>query len=218
MKYIAPSILSADFARLGDEVKAVEAAGADWIHADVMDGHFVPNITFGPLIVEAVRRVTSLPIDVHLMIEKPDDYITAFAKAGATYISVQVESGVHLNRSIQLIRQCGAQPGVVLNPSTPLQAVDWILEYVDYVLIMSVNPGFGGQAFIPNSLDKIKQLRQMIQTRKLGTLIEIDGGVNEKTISAIAKAGVDIFVAGSAIFGSRDYTETISNFRQKMES
>ena len=217
MKLIAPSILSADFARLGDEVKAVEAAGADWIHADVMDGHFVPNITFGPLIVEAVRRVTSLPIDVHLMIEKPDDYITAFAKAGATYISVQVESGVHLNRSIQLIRQSGAQPGVVLNPSTPLQAVDWILEYVDYVLIMSVNPGYGGQAFIPNSLDKIRELRRMIQARKLNTLIEIDGGVNENTISAVADAGTDIFVAGSAIFGSRDYKETIDGFRKKID-
>ncbi len=217
MKYIAPSILSADFARLGDEIKAVEAAGADWIHADVMDGHFVPNITFGPLIVEAVRRVTTLPIDVHLMIENPDDYITAFAKAGATYISVQVESCVHLNRSVQLIRECGAKPGVVLNPSTPLQSVDWILEYVDYVLVMSVNPGFGGQAFIPNSLDKIKELRRMIHNRKLSTLIEIDGGVNEKTISAIADAGVDIFVAGSAIFGSRNYTETISNFREKMD-
>jgi ribulose-phosphate 3-epimerase len=218
MKLIAPSILSADFARLGDEIKAVEAAGADWIHADVMDGHFAPNITFGPLIVEAVRRVTTLPIDVHLMIENPDDYIKAFAKAGATYISVQIESCVHLNRSVQLIRECGAKPGVVLNPSTPLQSVDWILEYVDYVLVMSVNPGFGGQAFIPNSLDKIKELRRMIHNRKLSTLIEIDGGVNEKTISAIADAGVDIFVAGSAIFGSRNYTETISNFREKMES
>ena len=217
MKYIAPSILSADFARLGDEIKAVEAAGADWIHADVMDGHFVPNITFGPLIVEAVRRVTTLPIDVHLMIENPDDYITAFAKAGATYISVQVESCVHLNRSVQLIRECGAKPGVVLNPSTPLQSVDWILEYVDYVLVMSVNPGFGGQAFIPNSLDKIKELRRMIHNRKLSTLIEIDGGVNEKTISAVADAGTDIFVAGSAIFGSRDYKETIGSFRKKIE-
>ncbi len=181
MKYIAPSILSADFARLGDEIKAVEAAGADWIHADVMDGHFVPNITFGPLIVEAARRITTLPIDVHLMIENPDDYIPAFAKAGANYISVQIESCVHLNRSIQLIRECGAKPGVVLNPSTPLQSVDWVLEYVDYVLIMSVNPGFGGQAFIANSLDKIKQLRHMIQNRKLSTLIEIDGGVNDCT-------------------------------------
>ncbi len=218
MKLIAPSILSADFARLGDEIKAVEAAGADWIHADVMDGHFVPNITFGPLVVEAVRRVTSLPIDVHLMIENPDDYITAFADAGATYISVQVESCVHLNRSVQLIRECGAKPGVVLNPSTPLQSVDWILEYVDYVLVMSVNPGFGGQAFIPSSLDKIKELRLMIQNRKLSTLIEIDGGVNEKTITDIAAAGVDIFVAGSAIFGSRDYEETICSFRKKIDN
>jgi ribulose-phosphate 3-epimerase len=218
MKYIAPSILSADFARLGEEIKAVEAAGADWIHADVMDGHFVPNITFGPLIVEAVRRETTLPIDVHLMIENPENYIPAFARAGATYISIQIESCVHLNRSIQLIRECGARPGVVLNPSTPLQSVDWILEYVDYVLVMSVNPGFGGQAFIPNSLDKIKELRRMIRSRKSGTLIEIDGGVNENTISALAEAGVDIFVAGSAIFGSRDYKETISNFRGKLES
>lgn len=214
MKYIAPSILSADFARLGEEVKAVEAAGADWIHADVMDGHFVPNITFGPLIVEAVRRETTLPIDVHLMIENPENYIPAFAKAGATYISIQIESCVHLNRSIQLIRECGAKPGVVLNPSTPLQSVDWILEYVDYVLVMSVNPGFGGQAFIPNSLDKIKELRRTIRSRKLGTLIEIDGGVNENTISAIAEAGVDIFVAGSAIFGSRDYKETIASLKK----
>ena len=214
MKYIAPSILSADFARLGEEVKAVEAAGADWIHADVMDGHFVPNITFGPLIVEAVRRETTLPIDVHLMIENPENYIPAFAKAGATYISIQIESCVHLNRSIHLIRECGAKPGVVLNPSTPLQSVDWILEYVDYVLVMSVNPGFGGQAFIPNSLEKIKELRRMIRSRKLSTLIEIDGGVNENTISAIAEAGVDIFVAGSAIFGSRDYKETIASFKK----
>ena len=216
MKCIAPSILSADFARLGDEVKAVEAAGADWIHADVMDGHFVPNITFGPLIVEAVRRITKLPIDVHLMIENPDNYIPAFAKAGADFISVQIESCVHLNRSIHLIRECGAKPGVVLNPSTLLQSVEWILDYVDYVLIMSVNPGFGGQAFIPNSLDKVKQLRQMIQGRKLNTLIEIDGGVNDKTIAAIADAGVDIFVAGSAIFGSPNYSETISTFRAKI--
>ena len=216
MKYIAPSILSADFERLGDEVKAVEAAGADWIHADVMDGHFVPNITFGPLIVEAVRRVTALPIDVHLMIENPNNYIPAFARAGADYISVQIESCVHLNRSIHLIRECGAKPGVVLNPSTPLQLIEWIIEYVDYVLVMSVNPGFGGQTFIPNSLDKIKALRRMIQNKKLGTLIEIDGGVNEKTVSAVADVGVDIFVAGSAIFGSSDYGRTINGFRQKI--
>ena len=216
MKLIAPSILSADFSRLGDEIKVVEAAGADWIHADIMDGHFVPNITFGPLVVEAVRRVTALPIDVHLMIENPDHYIPEFAKAGATLISVQIETCVHLNRSVQLIRECGAQPGVVLNPSTPVQALEWIIEDVDYVLIMSVNPGFGGQTFIANSLEKIKSLRKMIQSKDLKTLVEIDGGVNEKTITNIAAAGVDVFVAGSAIFGSSDYPRTIKSFREKI--
>jgi ribulose-phosphate 3-epimerase len=214
MKLIAPSILSADFARLGDEIKAVEAAGADWIHVDVMDGHFVPNITIGPLIVEAVRSVTSLPIDVHLMIENPDDYIPAFAEAGASWISVHSETSVHLNRSVQLIRECGAKPGVVLNPSTPIQILEWIIEDVDYVLIMSVNPGFGGQAFIPNSIAKIKALRQMIQSKNLNTPIQVDGGVNEKTIAGIAAAGADIFVAGSAIFGSKDYQKTIDGFRE----
>ena len=216
MKLIAPSILSADFSKLGDEIRAVEAAGADWIHADIMDGHFVPNITMGPMIVEAVRRVTSLPIDVHLMIENPDDYIPAFAKAGATLISVQIESSVHLNRSVQLIRECGVQPGVVVNPSTPVQGLEWILEYVDYVLIMGVNPGFGGQKFITNSLKKIEVLRNMIHQMNLKTLIEIDGGVNEKTIADIAVAGVDVFVAGSAIFGSSDYQQTINSFRNKI--
>jgi ribulose-phosphate 3-epimerase len=216
MKLIAPSILSADFSKLGDEIKAVEDAGADWIHADVMDGHFVPNITIGPLIVEAVKRVTDLPIDVHLMIENPDNYISAFADAGASHISVQVETCIHLNRTIQLIKDCGANAGVVLNPSTPLASLEWVLEDVDYVLIMSVNPGFGGQAFIPSSLDKIKALHQQIQDRGLSVLIEVDGGVNEKTIAEIASAGSDIFVAGSAIFGSKDYNETIHSFRQKI--
>ena len=216
MKVIAPSILSADFSRLGDEIKAVESAGADWIHADIMDGHFVPNITFGPMIVESVRRVTSLPIDVHLMIENPNDYIPAFAKAGASLISVQAEASIHLNRSVQLIRECGARPGVVLNPSTPVQTLEWIIDHVDYVLIMSVNPGFGGQAFIKNSLEKVRALRQLIQQKNLKTLIEIDGGVNEETITDIAAAGVDVFVAGSAIFGSRDYQTTINAFRQKI--
>jgi ribulose-phosphate 3-epimerase len=216
MKVIAPSILSADFSRLGDEIKAVESAGADWIHADIMDGHFVPNITFGPMIVESVRRVTSLPIDVHLMIENPNDYIPTFAEAGASLISVQAEASIHLNRSVQLIRECGARPGVVLNPSTPIQTLEWIIDHVDYVLIMSVNPGFGGQAFIKNSLDKVRALRQLIQQKNLKTLIEIDGGVNEETITDIAAAGVDVFVAGSAIFGSRDYQTTINAFRQKI--
>ena len=217
MKLIAPSILSADFARLGDEINAVETAGADWIHVDVMDGHFVPNITIGPLIVEAIRPVTSLPIDVHLMIENPDSYIPAFAKAGASWISVQTEASVHLNRSVQLIRECGAKPGVVLNPTTPIQALEWIIEDIDYVLVMSVNPGFGGQAFIPNSLDKIQALRQMINGKNLNTLIQVDGGVNEKTIADVAAAGADIFVAGSAIFGSDDYSQTISSFRGKID-
>jgi ribulose-phosphate 3-epimerase len=216
MKRIAPSILSADFSKLGDEIRAVEAAGADWIHADVMDGHFVPNITIGPLVVEAVKRVTNLPIDVHLMIKNPDSYISAFAEAGASYISVQVETCIHLNRTIQLIKDCGVHAGVVLNPATPLASLEWVLEDVDYVLIMSVNPGFGGQAFIPVSLDKIKALRRQIQDRELSTLIEVDGGVNEKTIAAIAAAGTDIFVAGSAIFGSKNYQETIQSFRRKI--
>ena len=216
MRLIAPSILSADFSKLGDEIKVVEAAGADWIHADVMDGHFVPNITIGPLIVEAVSRVTGLPIDVHLMIENPDNYISAFAEAGASYISVQVETCIHLNRTVQRIKDCGARAGVVLNPATPLSGLEWVLEDVDYVLIMSVNPGFGGQAFIPSSLDKIKALRQQIQDRGLSVLIEVDGGVNDNTIAAIASAGADVFVAGSAIFGSKDYEKTIQSFRQKI--
>ncbi|MFN2128476.1 MAG: ribulose-phosphate 3-epimerase [Anaerolineales bacterium] len=214
MKYIAPSILSADFSKLGDEIQSVEEAGADWIHVDVMDGHFVPNITIGPLIVEAARRITSLPLDVHLMIENPDCYIEDFAKAGADLISVQVEACIHLNRTIQLIKSLDLRAGVVLNPSTSLSAIEWILEDVDFVMIMSVNPGFGGQKFIPNSLDRIRALRKMIQDRGLSVLIEIDGGVNEKTIKNISDAGVDVFVAGSAIFKSPDYKETISKFRK----
>ena len=214
MKYIAPSILSADFSKLGDEIGSVEKAGADWIHVDVMDGHFVPNITIGPLIVEAARRITSLPLDVHLMIENPDRYIEDFAKAGADLISVQVEACSHLNRTIQMIKSLDLSAGVVLNPSTPLSAIEWILEDVDFVMIMSVNPGFGGQKFIPNSIDKIRALRKMIQDRELSVLIEIDGGMNEKTIKNVSDAGVDVFVAGSAIFKSPDYKETISKFRK----
>jgi len=179
-----------------------------------MDGHFVPNITIGPLVVEAARQVTSLPLDVHLMIENPERYIKDFAKAGADLISVQVEACVHLNRTIQMIKESGLRSGVVLNPATPLSSVDWILKYVDLVMIMSVNPGFGGQDFIPNSLDRIKALRKMIQENGLTTLIEIDGGVNEKTIKAVSEAGADVFVAGSAIFGSPDYKKTITRFRE----
>ena len=214
MKYIAPSILSADFSKLGDEIKSVEEAGADWIHVDVMDGHFVPNITIGPLVVDAARRVTSLPIDVHLMIENPDSYIKDFAKAGADLISVQVEACVHLNRTIQMIKESGLRAGAVLNPSTPLSSIEWIMEDVDFIMIMSVNPGFGGQDFIPNSLDKVGALRRMIRDRGLATLIEIDGGVNEKTIKNLSDAGVDVFVAGSAIFKSPDYKKTIDRFRE----
>jgi ribulose-phosphate 3-epimerase len=213
-KLIAPSILSADFTRLGEEVQAVEAAGADWIHADVMDGHFVPNITFGPLVVAAVRKITRLPIDVHLMIESPDRYIQAFAEAGADWISVQVETCPHLNRAVQQIKEAGAKAGVVLNPSTPLSALDWVLEYADYVLIMSVNPGFGGQAFIGNSLEKIRRLRRMIGDRGLSTRIEVDGGIKENNIAEVAAAGADVFVAGSAIFGQEDYRQVIARFKE----
>lgn len=214
MKYIAPSILSADFSRLGEEIKAVEAAGADWIHVDVMDGHFVPNITIGPMVVKAVRKVTSLPIDVHLMIENPDRFIQDFAKAGASLISVQVETCTHLHRTIHLIRECGCRPGAVLNPATPASALEWILDDLDFVLIMSVNPGFGGQKFIQSALQKTRDMRRWIQSKNLPTLIEIDGGVNETTILEISEAGADVFVAGSAIFGSQDYGKTISALKQ----
>jgi ribulose-phosphate 3-epimerase len=215
MKLIAPSILAADFTRLGDELRAVEKAAADWIHVDVMDGHFVPNITMGPLVVEAVRRCTQLPIDVHLMIENPDLYIESFAAAGADYISVQVESCPHLHRTIERIKSLGKRAGVVFNPATPLTALEWILDDVDYILIMSVNPGFGGQTFISGSLEKVRQLKQILTDRHSQALIEIDGGVNGDTITAISRAGVDVFVAGSAVFGSSDYGATISLLKQK---
>jgi ribulose-phosphate 3-epimerase len=218
MKMIAPSILSADFARLGEEIKAVEKAGADWIHVDVMDGHFVPNITIGPLVVKAARQSTPLPLDVHLMIENPDRYIKDFVDAGADLVAVQVETCPHLHRTVQLIRECGARPGVVLNPTTPLASVEWILEDVDFVMLMSVNPGFGGQKFIASTLDKIRQLRTMIDQRGLSTLIEIDGGVNAKTIGDIAAAGADVFVAGSAIYGAPDYAAAITAFRKIIET
>ncbi|UCD31745.1 MAG: ribulose-phosphate 3-epimerase [Desulfobacterales bacterium] len=214
MKLIAPSILSADFSKLGEEIKTVENAGADWIHVDVMDGHFVPNITIGPLVVEAAKTATSLPLDVHLMIENPERYIPDFVKAGASMISVQVETCVHLNRTIQIIKEYGIPAGLVLNPSTPLTAIEWTLADVDFVMIMSVNPGFGGQKFIPSSLDKVLELRKMIDERGRNILIEIDGGVNEKNIKSISDAGVDVFVAGSAIFNSPDYKKTIDRFRE----
>ncbi|MFZ2633717.1 MAG: ribulose-phosphate 3-epimerase [Desulfosalsimonadaceae bacterium] len=217
MKLIAPSILSADFSILGEEIRNVEAAGADWIHIDVMDGHFVPNITIGPLIVEAVNQVTDLPLDVHLMIERPDQFIPEFVKAGADLIAVHVEACAHLNRTVDLIKSAGIRAGVVLNPATSLQSIDWILEYVDFVLLMSVNPGFGGQSFISNTLDKIRSLRRTIDDRGLSILIQIDGGVNAKTISDISEAGADVFVAGSAVFGKGDYKKKIDELRQHMD-
>ncbi len=218
MKLIAPSVLSADFSKLGEDIRAIEKAGADWIHIDVMDGHFVPNITMGPLIVDAIRNVTSLPLDVHLMIENPDRFVSDFAQAGATYISVHVETCPHLNRTIQAIRESGAGAGVVLNPATSAGSVEWVLEYLDFVLVMSVNPGFGGQAFIENSLGKIAELKAMINAKGLSTLIQVDGGVNEKTLGKVRQAGADVFVAGSAIFGRPDYRKTIENFRKILDS
>ena len=218
MKLIAPSILSADFSKLGSEIKAVEEAGADWVHIDVMDGHFVPNITYGPIIVEASKASTSMLLDVHLMIEKPDLMIPGFIKAGADLISVHAEACTHLNRTVNMIKDEGVKAGVALNPATPLSSIEWVLEDLDFVLIMSVNPGFGGQKFIRNSLDKIRALKKMISNANLPTLIQIDGGVNADTIKEISDAGVDSFVAGSAIFGSDDYTETIKTFRSRIGS
>jgi ribulose-phosphate 3-epimerase len=216
MKLIAPSILSADFTTLGDEIRNVEAAGADWIHIDVMDGHFVPNITMGPFIVAAVNKVTDLPLDVHLMIENPDQYIPDFAAAGADWISVHAETCPHLNRTVDLIKSSDCRAGVVLNPATSLSTIEWVLEYIDFVLLMSVNPGFGGQSFISNTIEKTKQLKRMIDQKGLSTLIQIDGGVNEKTIYTISEAGADVFVAGSAIFGTGDYKQTIKNLKHKL--
>lgn len=213
---IAPSILSADFSRLGDEIRSVEAAGADLIHVDVMDGHFVPNITIGPLVVEACRKVTKLPLDVHLMIENPERYIPEFAKAGADYLTVHVEAATHLHRLVQNIREHGnVKAGVSLNPATPLEALDYILGDIDLVLIMSVNPGFGGQAFIPSQLDKIRSLRQRIDSRKLSAVIEVDGGVKADNAAGIAAAGADILVAGSAVFGAKDYRSAIQGIRRQ---
>ena len=210
---IAPSILSADFARLGEEITAVAKGGADVIHIDVMDGHFVPNITIGPLVVKAVRKITDLPLDVHLMIENADAYLDDFAKAGADWITVHVETGYHLHRTIHRIKELGKRAGAVLNPATPLTSLEEILPDLDLVMLMTVNPGFGGQSFIESSLAKIKQLKKMIDDRGLQVAIEVDGGVSPKTIGPIAAAGANIFVAGSAVFGQDDYAKVIGELK-----
>ncbi|WP_020059194.1 ribulose-phosphate 3-epimerase [Bacillus sp. 123MFChir2] len=210
---IAPSILSADFSRLGEEIKDVEKGGADYIHVDVMDGHFVPNITIGPLIVEAIRPITSLPLDVHLMIENPDQYIEAFAKAGADIITVHVEACSHLHRTIQLIKSQGIKAGVVLNPHTPASVIEHILEDIDMVLLMTVNPGFGGQKFIHSVLPKVKQVADMIRERNLQVEIEIDGGVNTETAKLCVEAGANVLVAGSAVYNEKDRGAAIAAIR-----
>lgn len=210
---IAPSILAADFSKLADEVREVEAAGAELIHIDVMDGHFVPNITMGPIVVEALRPVTKLPLDVHLMISNPDAYIEQFAKAGADYITVHVEACPHLHRTLQLIKSFGIKSGVVLNPHTPIETIQHVLEEVDMVLFMTVNPGFGGQKFIHSVLPKVKQLSDVIRERNLPIDIEIDGGVNEETIIPCVEAGATILVAGSAVFSAPDRAEALQRIK-----
>lgn len=212
---IAPSILSADFARLGEQVREAEAAGADWIHVDVMDGHFVPNITIGPLVVRALRPVTRLPLDVHLMIEHPERYLADFAKAGADMITVHVETCLHLHRTIQQIKELGCKAGVTLNPGTPLSSLEAILPAVDLVLIMSVNPGFGGQSYIPASTHRISRLRGMLNDIGSPAEIQVDGGVNTSTIAEILRAGATVLVVGSAVFNERaPITENIRQLRE----
>ena len=215
---IAPSILSADFSRLGEDIQAVDRAGADYIHIDVMDGHFVPNITIGPLVVDALRKVTEKPLDVHLMIESPDLYIPEFAKAGADIITVHQEAVPHLHRTIQLIKSFGKKAGVSLNPATPVETLDVILDELDLVLVMSVNPGFGGQAFIPSTLEKIRALRQRITQRGLATELEVDGGVKLDNIREVVAAGADVLVTGSAVFNTDDYAATITALRESAVS
>ena len=215
--WIAPSILSADFARLGEEVRAVLAAGADIVHFDVMDNHYVPNLTIGPLVCEALRKAgIGAPIDVHLMVKPVDRIVPDFAKAGATWITFHPEASEHVDRTVGLIREQGCRPGLVLNPATPVSWLDHVLDKIDMVLLMSVNPGFGGQSFIPSALPKIARVREMIDRSGREIRLEVDGGVKVDNIGAVAAAGADTFVAGSAIFGAKDYRETISAMRERI--
>lgn len=213
---IAPSILSADFTRLGEEIVAVDKAGADYIHIDVMDGHFVPNITIGPMIVEAARRVTKLPLDVHLMIENPECYIDNFVKAGADIVTVHAEVCPHLNRTISQIQEAGARAGVSLNPSTPVSALECVIDSLDLVLVMSVNPGFGGQSFIENSLPKVEAIRAMLDAKRLDHVeLQVDGGIKPDNIAEVVAAGADVFVAGSAVYGKDDYAAVIKDMKDR---
>ena len=214
---ISPSILSADFARLGEDTQAVLDAGADWVHFDVMDNHFVPNLTIGPMVCKALRQYgIDAPIDVHLMVQPVDDLVEQFARAGASMITFHPEASIHVDRTINLIRECGCKAGLVFNPTTPLDLLDWTLEQLDMVLLMSVNPGFGGQSFIPYVMEKIARVRSMIDATGLDIRLEIDGGVTVDNIGSLARAGVDTFVSGSAIFGTDDYAETISKMRESI--
>jgi len=214
MKHIiAPSVLSADFAKLGVEIQAVERAGADWIHVDVMDGHFVPNISMGGGVLKSIRKITDMPLDVHLMIDSPEKFIPDFAKAGANIISIHPEATAHVHRALTMIKNHGCQAGLVLNPATPLCVLDHVWQHLDLILLMSVNPGFGGQAFIPETLEKAKSLKELIKAQKKSILIEVDGGVNSGNAKALVDAGVDVLVAGSAIFGSSDYTLAVKQLR-----
>jgi len=213
---IAPSILSADFGRLAEEVKAI--SNADYVHVDVMDGHFVPNMTIGPIVVEAVRKATTLPLDVHLMIEDAERWVPAYAKAGADLIGVHVEACPHLHRTIGQIRELGKKPCVVLNPASPIESIEWVLGDVAMVLVMSVNPGFGGQKFIPSALDKIRQLREMITKRRLDVDIEVDGGVKLDNVAEVVAAGANVIVSGSGVFGTKDYATTIDEMRRRGEA
>lgn len=214
MVKLAPSMLSADFADLLTDIKRVEKAGADWLHVDIMDGHFVPNISFGPMVMKALKGKTDLPMDVHLMIEKPDDYIDAFVDAGAYMITVHEESSIHLHRSIQKIKARGIKAGVSLNPATSLSTIEEILPELDMVLLMSVNPGFGGQSFIESTFDKIKRLKKMIDDRHLSVDIQVDGGVKLSNVEDVLKAGANIIVAGSAVFGADDVDATVASFKE----